>query len=286
MGTGNPERPASLFILKLGAAVAAFALLSWLAWRYLPINGRDWTGTFRPAALEMLAGRSPYSLPVFYNPPWVLLPLIPLALLREDLGSALLFTANLAGYVYGARRLGAKGLPIAAFLLTGWVLANSLNGNLEGLLAAGYALPPPWGMFFALAKPQASGALALYWLVQAWRAGGWRSALKVAAPVSLVLALSFVLYGFWPAATPRLPGAYWDASLWPYGLPVGAVLLYLALRYQKPCLAISASPFLAPYLTGHTWASLPLGLLPFLPGYADIRRWLRQSGRIRVNGDR
>jgi hypothetical protein len=41
--------------------------------------GVDYIETFRPAVKLLLQGESPYTL--IYNPPWVLLPFIPLSLL-------------------------------------------------------------------------------------------------------------------------------------------------------------------------------------------------------------
>lgn len=40
---------------------------------------------FFPATREVLAGRSPYSIEGFTNPPWAVLPLIPMVILPGEI---------------------------------------------------------------------------------------------------------------------------------------------------------------------------------------------------------
>ena len=77
--------------------------------------GYDWILWFRPACLEMIAGRSPYDLSGFYNPPWVLLPMMPLAFLPERAGVVVMTAAYLLSMIYVATRLGAQ--PVTVLLL-------------------------------------------------------------------------------------------------------------------------------------------------------------------------
>jgi len=143
----------------------------------------DWHSVFRPAARRLLSGQSPYEVEGFFNAPWALLPLIPLALVPENIGRAMLALLNLVIFGHVARRMGAKLLAISFLLVSPPVLHGILNGNLDWLVALGFVLPPQIGLFFIIIKPQVGIGVGLYWLVEAWRAGGWQRVLRTFRPV-------------------------------------------------------------------------------------------------------
>jgi hypothetical protein len=64
-------------------------VIGWAVYSYLPL-GVDWYSTYRPAALEILNLRSPYNIPSFFNAPWILLPILPIAFLPEKMGFAVM----------------------------------------------------------------------------------------------------------------------------------------------------------------------------------------------------
>ena len=208
----------------------------------------------------MLSGQSPYAVASFYNPPWVLLPLIPIALLPERIGVVLLSMAYLGSFIFVARRLGAK--PLTTLLLI--TFPNFVFGlsfaNIDWMVALGLILPPQIGLFLVLAKPQIGIALAIYWLVEAWRQDKIKTVVKVFAPVGVAFVISLLLYGLWPLR-PQYFAA--NSSLWPMSIPIGLVLLIGAIRNRKKGLAIVASPFLSPYVGVQSWSVSILGLLPY-----------------------
>jgi len=255
----------------LGLVLIAFLGLVFFAYNYLPVDvdwsrngpasvGVDWKGAFRPASLDLLRGENPYSRG-FFNPPWILLPLIPVALFPSALGASVIFALNLVAYLFTARKLGLKLLPILVFVLFSGMLVVSMNGNIEGLLSLGFLLPPEFGLLLVLAKPQFGIGVAIFWIVQAFRNGGIKSAILISLPVMVAYLLSFLLFGLWPFRSIVLDTAWWNASIFPYGIPVGLALLALSIYKNKIGFAIASSPFFAPYLTGHTWAVVWLGLL-------------------------
>ena len=79
-----------------------------LYYKFVP-KGWDWIHTFRPATLTMLSGQSPYNdLETggqFWNPPWTLIPFIPIALLPEKLSATIFFFISLTSYFILAKRL-------------------------------------------------------------------------------------------------------------------------------------------------------------------------------------
>lgn len=102
-----------------------------------------------------------------FIPYWILALLMPLALLPEPIGSALLLLINLAAFSYTAHRFGANPIGLLLFLLSPPVLLCLLNSNIDGIVVLGFVLPPQLGLFLLLLKPQVGSAAAMYWLVEA-----------------------------------------------------------------------------------------------------------------------
>lgn len=248
-----------LFAL-IAVAIAFLGIAFSIAW-FLP-GGMDWVNTYRPATLNILAFRSPYTTQLFHSPPWTVLPLIPLALLPERVGYGLNFCLGTLATGYVAFRLGAKPLTIIAIILSYPVVFSNIYGNVDWLVYLGLLLPPRWGLFFVLTKPQAGIGLVVFWLIEGYREGGIKKVLGHFAPVTLVLLLSFIIWGLWPTAGFTEIGKAFNASLWPQSLPIGIALLIYAIRTHRPGLALAASPFLAPYVTPGSWGASILGLLP------------------------
>lgn len=234
---------------------------------FLP-TGIDWHLSWRPAALDMLAGRTPYDNVTFYSPPWLIAPLLPLALLPEHIGRAALFLISIAGLLLAVRRFGGS---LAASLI---VLASPpsfhmlLNANIDWIPVLGATLPPRWGLFLVVVKPQIGAGIALYWLVQSWREGGWRRCIAVFGPVTIAFLLSFVVFGLWPMSMLSATSHSWNASLWPYSLPIGLALLVTAVRQSQSRYALVAAPCLAPYLAFHSWIVVLAAIAPRTPELA------------------
>jgi hypothetical protein len=129
------------FIRQNLAALLLIALVLVIlvtAMAYLLSPGVDWQYGFRPAVYAIRSGHSPYNLkgcadPAvesvgFFNAPWALLPLIPLARLPVKVGYAVLVIISLASFGWVVHRLGAK--PVAIGLLL------ALAGSLPEMAAA------------------------------------------------------------------------------------------------------------------------------------------------------
>lgn len=237
--------------------------------------------SFRPAARLLLELKSPYSTPGFYNPPWALLPLLPFALLPASLGAAFLFVINIFSFFFAAGKMRMNAIAFVVFLLFSGTLVNAWNGNIEGLVALGFILPPQIGMLFVLVKPQFGIGVAAFWVARAWCEGGIGRVVRVVAPVGIALGISFVLFGFWPAGVPRLADVSWNTSLFPYGVSIGLILVGVSIWQNDIRFAIASSPFFAPYLAGHTWAAVWLGMLLLVPENLVIFRELRKNVLIR-----
>jgi hypothetical protein len=261
-------RRITLFLIAL-----VFAFIFLLTVRYAvsesisgtqSLFGTDWWRHLRPGALAILEGKSPYSVPGVFNPPWLFPLILPIALLPEKAGIVIMFVLFSAGSLWAACRLGADWKTLLILTFSPVIWRGALIGNIDWLVGVGFLLPPQIGLFFVLLKPQIGLGVALFWLVEAFRAGGWRKAFQVFAPVVVGFLLSFVIFGFWPLEAASHAPEGMNVSLFPYGLPIGAGLLAYAIRRRSLPPAIIAGMFFSPYI-GVTSLIIPFLALVTMP---------------------
>lgn len=251
--------------------IILFFTIAILIYFFVPVQ-YHWKNIFRPATLAFISGRSPYSIDLFFNPPWALIPLIPFALLSEKLGNALIATVTVFVYGYASQKFGAKWWSMILFVLLPQNLYSVFNVNLEWLVVLGFLLPPKIGIIFLLIKPQAGLPLALWWVISAWQQGGIKQINRIIIP-SLLLTIGWILiYGLNGIRYTSLIENGW--SFWPFSLPIGLVLLVASIRRRNSRLSILSAPMLAPYTAGHVWPLALYGLLPsqieFLAGIIGL----------------
>jgi hypothetical protein len=228
-----------------------------------PQVGVDWECVYRPASRDLVLTGNPYRIAGegFLNAPWVLLPLIPLAFLPVNIGYAILTVVGLGCFAYAAYKFGARPIALAAFILSPPVIHSLLQGNIDWLILLGFVLPPQLGLLLVAIKPQMGSVVALFWLVEAFRKGGWREAVRVFWPVTVALLISFLIYGLWPLHFERELNHWWNASLFPASIPVGVGLLVASLRKRSIGYAMGASPCLSPYVLLHAWSGALMAIV-------------------------
>lgn len=227
---------------------------------YLP-PGIDWHGVFRPAARELLHARDPYQIEGYFYPTWALLPMLPIAILPEDVGRAIFLLISLASLAFAAHRLGARPLALAAFLASPPVMHGLLNANIDWMPLLGFVFPPQLGLFLIVIKPQIGFTVGIFWLIESWRKGGLLEVVRVFLPVTLGLLASFLIFGLWPVRFERTLAFWWNASLWPMSIPVGLALLATAIRKHRLEYAMGAAPCLSPYVLFHSWSGALLAIV-------------------------
>lgn len=234
----------------------------------------DWTMAYRPAALAMLSGHSPYLITTerFANAPWALFPLIPLAVLPIEWGRFILVLISLAAFAFVAYKLRATPIAMIAFLLSPFVFRCLWYGQIDWLPLLGIVMPPWIGLFFIATKPQVCGLVALYWLAEAWRAG---TIIKTFTPVTIATVVSFGAFGFWPASAAAFGRM---GAMWPWSIALSVALLFVAYKRKDKTPAAAASPLASPYAQLHSFASvlLPLMRYQWLMVAAVVLLWIAE----------
>ena len=226
--------------------VAIFPGSSWSDYRPC-----DWV-IYESAVNRFIRGDNPYNLPgrhQFHNPPWILLVYLPFTLLPYPFGSALFMVVGFVVYLYIYSRYNSSLLSAAFYLLSAPVVWGLLGGQISWIILIGLLLPPQYGLFLILAKPQMGCLVALIWFIEAYRE---RRIIRTFLPVTVAFGLSFVFYGFWPLNWVTLVETepmWW----WPYSLILGIPLLWHTLKKQEVCLALCTSPLLSPHTCLHSW---------------------------------
>lgn len=249
-----------LLVASLVALSFAALVLINLQFHLYEMYGGDWRSYFYPATTMFRNGQYPYGLGV-YNPPWIFLILMPLTLLSVHMGTACSFALSILGYGYAALKFGARPWQVVLFLLSPWVLINSLVANIDWMVALGFVLPPQIGLFFVLLKPQLGMAVVIFWAAEIWRTNGFWNVIKTFTPVIACIGISVLIYGFWWQTTDDLVVEFWNTSLWPLGIVLGLGFLAESLHIRKVDSAIIASPFLATYVSPMGWAIALFGTL-------------------------
>ncbi len=248
--------------LSLLACLLIGVPLYWLESTRLQNFNVDWNIAFYPATRLLLHGQNPYAVPYFHNPVWALIPLVPCAMLGQQVGGLLLFFFTLFTFAFMGLRFKAKPVALVALLLSPLLFYNLFLGNIDALVLWALLLPPPVGLFLVALKPQVGIGIAAYLAFTSWRDGGWRKLLWTVAPVILGLGVSFLVFGNWMTSSSEdVLSAYWNLSLFPWSVPVGLLVLAVALWRHRETISASASPFLAPYVSLGSWSIALLGLL-------------------------
>lgn len=221
--------------------VAGFAFLA----AYYP-PGVDWVETFSQVWRQW---RDPYAIPTFANPPWIF-ALLPHAILPLAWGNAINFGLNVAALVAISRRYGGDGLTLALVFTSPPFFDLARTNNVEWIPMLALLLPPSFGLPLLVLKPHTLGGIVLIW----WKRATNR--LLLLLPLAAVVALSFVIWGFWPGRMWSPQQTMWNFAPWPLGLPLAAYLLYRAYQADDVIMAAAATPFLTPYIAPYSIAAL------------------------------
>jgi len=252
------------FILKIVALVMplAFGLSLYLYFLKDVCLGCDYTHAFKPAAELLLSGQSPYLDGYFYSFPWALILYLPFTLIPYPFDSFLLIAVSMSAFGFVAHKLGAKPITIALLLGTPQYLHGLIYGNCDSLIALGLLLPPGLGIILFSLKPQIGAPLIIFAIIEAWRVGGFKKAVRVCIPLGVLFLLSVAVYGTELLHILDAKANWWNISGWPNLIPIGLILIYKSLKERNRRFSILAGPFVTPYIGAYSLPFTILGLLP------------------------
>jgi len=92
------------------------------------------------------------------------------------------------------------------------------------------------------------------------------------APVSIAWMISAALFPVWIERMARNPQIIWNRSLFPYLIPLGVFLLWLAFRHKNPYFALASSLFFAPYHSLYSYIAFQIGLM-----HPDVEKYIRRD---------
>jgi hypothetical protein len=268
-------------VVAVGLVVASLALA-----KILP-QETDWTATYRPAALALISAQSPYQITNYVAPPWILIPLVPIAVLPPRLGQILIFWLSIVAFAILMRKNGARLLSVLALIVSYPVIYGLIYGQIDWLVMLGLLFPPWLGIVLLMGKPQIGIGVALYLGYEAWIEGRIKKLILLFLPLAGLALISYLLFGPDALTKSRLYLGWSNTSLWPRSIPIGLVVLVAAIRQKRKFVSLTASPFLSPYVPVHSWASVMVGLSndPWYPILISICTWVIWAlGGGAVNG--
>jgi hypothetical protein len=232
----------------------------------------DWYATFDPAARGVFSGHSPYEQVGYVYPPWAVLPLLPIVLFPPFLAHGLMFVISVLILVYIAWRLHASPLTMAAFLLSPTAVGALLVNNIDPIVISGILLPPVWGLFILIIKPQIGIGVVLYYLFDVWKQQQFWGVVRTFAPVVIAYVISALLFPVWIERMMRNPQIIWNRSLFPYLIPLGLLFMWISIRRKNPYFALAAGLFFAPYHSFYSYIAVQIALL-----HEDVEKVIRRD---------
>jgi|GEM_PF-1677360 len=245
------KSPPSILLIALLLLAGAGIVL---ALEQLPFEALDWN-VFRAALADPWRA---YQYPGFFNPPWTIWILAPLTRLPYSTGLLRLLTLVVFALLVWKR--GGDWRHLLLVFTSVPLLYQVANLNIEWIPALAFLVGQRGiGLALLLVKPQSGLLAALAWLRETPAASGAsavRAGWILLLPTLLLLAISFLLYGGWPlqvfenARSLNGSGVItmdWNASLFPWTVPLGLWWMFRAWKTADEFLGVSATLALSPY---------------------------------------
>lgn len=266
MTSKNFQAVSMIFLANVAMFIAVHAALknpSLLS----AVFGYDFLHYFKPATLEFLSMRSPYTVEGFYSPPWLLPILVIPSLIPDSISVPLLFVVNISAFTYTAWKSGVNRYMIIPFIVFSGVLQNAMMGNVDGIVSLGMIVNPWVGFILLSIKPQVAiplmSFIVIFNLTQTGKRRGFfnKYIMKNFTPLLILTVLSFLAYGAWFMNSAGAVDQVWNTAIWPRGILIGILMMFYAISKREFMWSMVAIPFLTPYLSPDTWAFAYMGAL-------------------------
>lgn len=234
MPMSSRRQVAEILVLALAILLTAVVFDRAISF-FLPQEFTDWKTVFYVAGQRPLqiydAGEWQHA---YNNAPWLAWLLVPFSMFSVAGGLALWLTLSILVTIWGLKRDGPDLFTMLLVLCSPGFFRLVAHGQVDAFIYLGFVLlqeqslrRQQLGLLLMAMKPQVLGFGALVHLVhspQRW----W-----IIAPTAVLTLITFIFYGFWPIHI--LQNSQWvldacfNISPWPYGIPVGLVLLGIGL---------------------------------------------------------
>jgi hypothetical protein len=231
------------------AVVMVFALVvGGVSWITMPKGGLDMRQDILPSLWHW---RAPWEegVPLF---PWATLILMPLRFFTPREATAIVNGLSVMLICLLIKRFEGNVLLTIPVMLSPFGYWLFVTGQTDAIVLAGVLLPAGFDLLLFW-KPQVLAQIF-------WRRGFAKPKIYLISGIVL-LALSWIIWGFWPRdilqfGQTQLIGGWWNRSLWPYGIPTGIFMIYLSLKKKDDGYGVIASPLLFPYVNGTSYIGL------------------------------
>ena len=254
--------------------LAVFALFSYfiinLDWEFA-----DWTQVYYPAARSFLNPYfevTPERELYFYNPPWLAWILLPITVFPERVALALWMVLTILLTVWCVKKLDGGIFEVLLVLCSPAFVRLFIHAQIDIVVLLGFTIlvtstqiyTQGFGLLLMAIKPQ---VLSLGVLIH-WLNLNRNDKVRILLPITAVTLISFLIYGFWPAELydiRNLISRDPNVSIWPYGIPIGVILLGIAIKRKNVYWGALATFFFTPYLISHSLFAYTAVLFTRLP---------------------
>jgi hypothetical protein len=235
----------------------AASIMVW-SWFDLPLGGYDWRMAFAPSVRHWMV--EPWASGSLILP-WGNIFLTPLATMPDHIATVITNGLTVFVFVLVARRFNAPEWLALILLVSPMGYFLFVNGQVDFLIWIGLLMFNGLDLIFLTIKPQ----IALGILIPRLRRAESRW-LRYLAPLTILTLFSVFIWGTWFIIFPTLKAStIANYSIFPWGVPIGLVLLGFSWRYPDDRWGIAATPFLVPYINIQSYLAMCLALASFKP---------------------
>lgn len=208
----------------------------------------------------------------FANPPWLAWILIPFSALPPLMGLSAWMTFTILATIWCVKKLGGGIFVVLLTLLSPAFYRLFVHGQIDIISLLGFVFMITFsnmnlkslGVILMLVKPQVLGlSIPVHWL-------GLERNEKAAIVIRIgaFFLLTLLVNGLWYSPMWRniqRLGVGTNISVWPYGIPVGVILVALAIWKKNDRLAGLATIFLVPYFNSSSLFPYTVVLFASIP---------------------
>lgn len=211
-------------------------------------TGYDWQA-YNVATVVQI--QTLYDISDFIGMPFAFFAL-PHSLLSIDIGNAINLTLNIVVIVLVARKYAGKQwhITIAITMTSPMAISLIMSNNIDWIPLSAF-LVADWAAYPLLAmKPQMLGMSAIIRFKR-------NPQPKAFIPLVVVLIVSVLIWGaWWQHLGGGLTNAAWNFAPFPFFIPIGIYLVWIAWKRDDEIIAACATPFLVPYFAIYSLAGL------------------------------